>query len=91
MSCSKGSKGGGGWQSWPSQGGKGKARGKGKRHNAEPAADERMRGDRTYQKYLDAGDALGAIIYEVGGFFGRGGRALKRLYLPAPSSGSWGR
>ena len=64
MSCSKGSKGGGGWPTWSSQGGKGEARGKGKGHKGQkggyvpnaPAEDARMRGDSIYQKYMDAGD-----------------------------------
>ena len=99
MSCSKGSKGGGSWNSWPPQGGKGKGSGGwnsggggdwnsggggdwnsggggGKRKSNKPVPrrfDDRMQGDKAYQKYLDAGDLLGAIVYEVGGFFGRGG------------------
>ena len=91
MSCSKGSKGGGSWNSWPPQGGKGKGSGGwksggagdwnskgggGRRKTEKPVPrriDDRMQGDKTYQKYLDAGNFLGAIVYEVGGFFGRGG------------------
>ena len=74
MSCSKGSKGGGSWNSWPPQGGKGQGKHRGKaRRPVGPRADDRMQGDKAYQKYLDAGDLLGAIVYEVGGFFGRGG------------------
>ena len=88
MSCSKG---GGSWNSWPPQGGKGKGSGGwksggggdwnsggggGRRKTNKPVPrrfDDRMEGDKAYQKYLDAGDLLGAIVYEVGGFFGRGG------------------
>jgi hypothetical protein len=90
MSCSKGSKGGGRWNSWPPQGsgnswppqgskgsGGWKSGGGGGRRKTERPVprrfDDRMQGDETYQKYLDAGDLLAALIYEVGGFFGRGG------------------
>ena len=71
MSCSKGAKGGGGWPALSTQGGKGTGRRKGK--PVPLRSDARMRGDKTYQKYLDSGDLLGALVYEVGGFFGRGG------------------
>ena len=76
MSYSKGSKGGGGCKGQAhgksQASGKGQASGKSKASGYEPE-DKRMDGDRTYQKYLDAANPIGALLYEVGGFFGRGG------------------
>ena len=74
MSYSNGSKGGSqsnarGYVPHQARG-KGKASGKSKSSGYEPE-DSRMEGDKTYQKYLDAASPLGAILYEVGGFFGR--------------------
>ena len=67
MSCSKGSKSGGSWQTWPSKGAKGskgQGRGSGK---AGPDPDQphpSMAADKTYRKYLEAGDPFGALIYQ---------------------------
>ena len=75
MSGSKGSKGGGGWNSgWGKKGGGAKGGGGNRKGRPTPdREDAPMRNDETYQKYLSSADTLGAVLYEVGVFFVRGG------------------